>query len=392
MSASRSACGCAACRAAAAPPRAIANRPGLRSIAYRSGTHGDFLAAMIASLTRDASPSLVAVPPATEPPKPHEARPALRGLRTRDTDDATIALLDAFAVTADILTFYTERLANEAYLGTAIERTSLQELGALVAYRLGRGAAAETVLAFSLEKAPAPLPESMRDPGIAPPAVPTALALPAGLRVQSVPGPDEQPQTFETVEQIEARPEWNALPVARTIAWPVTAATKEVWFEGTDFALDVGDTLLLTSHDATGEWDVLPLVAVDRDQKAGRTRAAWANTLKASALPLLQSGDFDAFVLRKRLSLFGHNAPEIRGQQSRHADVRHRRLRLDIRCGVDRRRLHGHDPRRRAPRGRRRRLDRLGAYRGAPALPRGRDSGVHLSALGARQGKRPSWY
>ena len=46
--------------------------------------------------------------------------------------------------------------------------------------------------------------------------MPAAVTLPVGLRVQSVPGPGEQPQTFETVEEIEARPEWNALPVVRT--------------------------------------------------------------------------------------------------------------------------------------------------------------------------------
>ena len=373
MSTHRSACGCAACRAAASPPLPVANRPGLRSITYRSGTHGDFLSAMIAGLSRATSPPLGPSLPAADPLPGHEGRPGLRGLRTRETDDVTIALLDAFAVTADILTFYSERLANESYLGTANERTSLQELGALVAYRLGRGAAAETMLAFSLERPPTPLPESMRDPGIAPPAVPVALTLPAALRVQSVPGPDEQPQTFETVEQIEARPEWNALPVARTIAWPVTAATKEAWFEGTDFALDVGDTLLLTSHDATGEWDVLPLVAVDRDRTAGRTRATWANTLKPSALPLLQSGDFDAFVLRKRLSLFGHNAPRF--AVSDPAAPTYDAVDSDpaFVAAFDVRRLHGHDPRRRAPRGRRRRLDRPRADRRPPAIPRARE-------------------
>ena len=32
-----------------------------------------------------------------------------------------------------------------------------------------------------------------------------------GAKVQSIPGPDEQPQTFETTEPIAARVEWNAL-------------------------------------------------------------------------------------------------------------------------------------------------------------------------------------
>ena len=74
------------------------------------------------------------------------------GLRTRESDDPTIAVLDAFAVACDVLTFYSERLANESYLRTATERTSLQELGKLVAYRLSPGVAAETWLAFSLER------------------------------------------------------------------------------------------------------------------------------------------------------------------------------------------------------------------------------------------------
>ena len=36
-------------------------------------------------------------------------------------------------------------------------------------------------------------------------------ALQGHVEVQSVPGPGERPQTFETVEEIDARPEWNAV-------------------------------------------------------------------------------------------------------------------------------------------------------------------------------------
>lgn len=309
MSAHRSACGCAACRAAAAPPLPVANRPGLGSIRYRSGTHGDFLSAMIAGLSRDTSPPTQAIPPAIDPPQPHEARPALRGLRTRDADDATIALLDAFAVTADILTFYTERLANEAYLGTATERPSLQELGALVAYRLGRGAAAEAVLAFSLEKPPAPLPASMKDPGIAPPAVPTALTLPVGLRVQSVPGPDEQPQTFETVEEIEARPEWNALPVVPTVPFPQAAAPTEAWFEGTTLGLSRGDALLFTGPELGTEWDLRTLDSVEVAEKAGVTHVTWTGGVASTMPPSMPITDLRVFVFRRRFAVFAHNAP-----------------------------------------------------------------------------------
>ena len=75
-------------------------------------------------------------------------------LGTRDHDDFSIALLDAWAVAADVLAFYNERLANESYLRTARERISLQELGRLIGYRLRPGVAAETTLAFALEPPP----------------------------------------------------------------------------------------------------------------------------------------------------------------------------------------------------------------------------------------------
>ena len=72
-------------------------------------------------------------------------RPRLAALGTRDSDDFTIALLDAWAVASDVLTFYNERLAQESYLRTARERISLQELGRLIGYRLRPGVAARDV-------------------------------------------------------------------------------------------------------------------------------------------------------------------------------------------------------------------------------------------------------
>ncbi len=53
-----------------------------------------------------------------------------RQLRTRDSSDFSIALLDAWALTLDILTFYQERFANEAFLRTAVDQRSVIELAA----------------------------------------------------------------------------------------------------------------------------------------------------------------------------------------------------------------------------------------------------------------------
>ncbi len=75
-------------------PQTTANRPGLSAIAYRVGTHQQFKASLLARL--------------------HSSRQvALNVLRARQDDDFTIALLDAFSTVADVLTFYTERVANE---------------------------------------------------------------------------------------------------------------------------------------------------------------------------------------------------------------------------------------------------------------------------------------
>jgi len=292
-------CGCCA-GTTARTPGPIANRPGLPEIAYRSGTHSDFLASMLAGLSR-------------------EGRPALARLRTRQPDDPSIALLDAFAVACDVLTFYSERLANESFLRTATDRVSLQELGKLVAYRLAPGVAAETWLAFSLER-PTPVVVQSADPGLAAPAVPAVLTLPERLRVQSVPGPGEQPQTFETVEEVEARPEWSSLPVVDTRPHLPVRGRIDAWLVGTELGLRPGDAILFASNDLVNDrWDVRLLTEVEVDRARGVTHVRWEWGL-GSIRPFNNPADApQVFVLRKRIAVYGHNAPKWRamGQQFR---------------------------------------------------------------------------
>jgi hypothetical protein len=154
-------------------PTAIYNRPGLPAIAYRIGSYASFGQSLLARLS-DPKFSM------------------LRQLRTRDNDDFTIALLDAWAVTSDVLTFYQERIANESYLRTATERLSILEQSRLLGYQLAPGLAASTYLAFTMESTPG-VPEQTLKP----------VTVAIGTRVQSVPGPDESPQSFETIEAIQ---------------------------------------------------------------------------------------------------------------------------------------------------------------------------------------------
>ena len=173
-------CGC--CEGVSAKtPAAIDNRPGLSAIAYRIGTQPTFKQSLVAGLAGAPAP--------------------MRDLTTRDDDDFTIALLDAWAAVGDVLTFYQERIANENYLRTATERLSLFELARLIGYRPSPGIAAAAMLAFTVDgNAGSPQP----------------ARIPIGTKVQSVPGVDETPQTFETIEEIEARTEWNALKLKIT--------------------------------------------------------------------------------------------------------------------------------------------------------------------------------
>jgi hypothetical protein len=154
-------------------PAEITNRPGLAAINYRVGTHAQFKRSMLARLS-------------------DSELPALLDLRTRDDDDFTVALIDVWAVVADVLTFYQERIANESYLRTATERVSVMELARVVGYEPARGVAAGTWLAFTVESAA---------------GAPQRATIPKNVQVKSVPGQDEKPQTFETVEEIEARAE-----------------------------------------------------------------------------------------------------------------------------------------------------------------------------------------
>lgn len=220
-------CGC--CEVlSAATPAAVENRPGLQAVAYRAGTHAQFLETMLARLTG-------------------AERPALSRLNTRDTGDFSIALLDAWATVADVLTFYQERIANESYLRTATERRSVLELARLIGYELRPGVAANTYLAFTLEDAPGAAGQvlSLGTTAQVVPAPPPPISVRAGTRVQSIPGEGEKPQDFETVEEIEARAEWNALRPRPWQPQQLTPGADFVILGGTATNLKAGDTMLV---------------------------------------------------------------------------------------------------------------------------------------------------
>jgi len=210
---SQNECGC--CRGISAlTPTKIDNPPGLSAVAYRMGTFAQFKRTMLARLSK-----------------------LVPDMKTRQDNDFSIALLDAWAVLSDVLTFYQERIAQESYLRTATERFSLIQLSRLIGYRLRPGVAANAYLAFILETAD---------------GSPAITTVDIGTKVQSLPGPGETPQTFETIEKIEARTQWNSIRPKRYVSQKVSVDMQSVLLKGTSTNLKTGDPLLIVESIQAG--------------------------------------------------------------------------------------------------------------------------------------------
>lgn len=270
------------------------NRPGQPAISYRLGTHSTFLNRMKERLSSKRIPD----------GKNKDSMP-LKKLTTRSTDDPSIAILDAWALVADVLTFYQERIANEGFLRTATEQRSVLEMARAIGYELKPGVAAGTYLTFTLE-------DAKGAPGVA--------TIDEGIRVLSVPGQNEEPQIFETIEMIEGRVEWNALKPRMTVPLEPELGTKEVYLSGVDTGLKPGDGLLFVGDEreldlSSERWDFRRVQTVTTDPVAGYTKVTWDEGLgwkykNRTILPPQQNLEIYSF--GQQAALFGYNAPDFR--------------------------------------------------------------------------------
>ncbi|MDB6145316.1 MAG: hypothetical protein JWP80_4360, partial [Pseudomonas sp.] len=132
----------------------------------------------------------------------------------------------------------------------------------------------------------------------------------------SVPGQNEQPQTFETITAVSARTDWNTIPVQTSRAWQPQTGDTALWLAGVSTLLQAGDALLIVgvermSDPGSERWDVRVLSTVEPDSANGRTRVTWKNPL-GSSFPVMSPAGVGAqvYALRQRTALFGHNAPD----------------------------------------------------------------------------------
>ena len=256
-------CGC--CQPDGSPtPLLIANRPGLSAIQYRVGTYGSFLLAMMEGIAH---------------------APELRETwLTRSTDDFGIVVLAMWAYVGDILTFYQERIANEAYLRTAILQESIQRLAALLDYKPAPGSAAEADLAFFVEAG-------------------KQVQVPVGLRVQSVPGQNEKPQKFETIESVTAYGLLNQLqifPHPQTYSPFAQGSAQAVLLSSTK-GLAAGTKLAVFNPKRAERKTISGLSAHNTQEILG-----WSSAVQSSDFTVANA---QVVVYDKEYHLFGSNTP-----------------------------------------------------------------------------------
>ena len=111
-------------------PKKPENRPGLSRIGYRIGRYADFREALLRRLNQDH---------------------IFANWTHREPDDPGIALLEGASILCDILTFYQDLYANEAYLRTAEWRESISDLVRLLGYLLSPGTGGRAIFAFEIK-------------------------------------------------------------------------------------------------------------------------------------------------------------------------------------------------------------------------------------------------
>jgi hypothetical protein len=274
-------CGC--CEAPSPAQTAISNPPGLSGIYYRIGTQPIFAARMQAAI--GASPDLL-------------------GLTTREASDASMGLVDAWATVLDVLTFYEERIASEGWLRTATQTQSVYRLAAEIGYLPKPGVAADVMLAFQLDISP---------------GAPRIVTIPKGTKVQSLPEPNVKPQTFETVDEGDARPQWNVLLARRTVPQHLSIGAQSVVLAGTSTLLRPGDGLLFIGYHRRANaksqhWDFRVLETVTVDTVAGTTTVTWGKTLghRGAHNVRPEHSDLHIYAMKTRAGVFGFNAPDWR--------------------------------------------------------------------------------
>ncbi len=257
-------------------PKSIFNRPGLDKINYRIGQYTDFNEALKRTLN---------------------LTPGLSSFTYRGPDDPGIALMEGTALLGDILTFYQNLYANEAYLRTATWRESIAELVRMLGYRLTPGTGGKGTFAFEVK-------------GSKPIIVPKDFAVKVQLDKM------DDPSDFQTIQSITAYPHLSKFTLFRQQDQPdFDANTDEFYLDGTiagleNVTLEVGDKLIIAEPELSN--DGLPRVKKAETVFIDEVKEVHGVKTYKLAAPLTKPIDrasFVAYKVKETYNHFGHNAP-----------------------------------------------------------------------------------
>ena len=252
-------------------PKTIKNRPGLPQIDFRIGTYSDFLGAMFGAMD-------------------HEE--LLENWTHRESDDPGIALLEGASVLGDILTFYQDLYANEAFLRTATWRESVGDLVRLMGYRLSPGLGGSGSFAVEVKEG---------DP----------ITIPAGFQVKAQLEGFDTKMEFETSSELIAYHGLSALSLYRpssipSFPWRVTTfSLKTATLDLSGIELSVGDSLILLDSISGPTTNIQIVVVKEIEEQFDRTNITiegyWEKGNGLSSVHVYKLG--------RTFCHFGHNAP-----------------------------------------------------------------------------------
>lgn len=329
-------------------PLLIANPPGLSAIRYRIGTFTSFRQAMLDSiaipdlmatsvttLTGDISATattITVLDPSQFPSGPnfrikigneylqvidgagHSTWKVVRGSgatahangdhvvlsppnpfaswRPNKGNDYQTVFVELWAYLADVLTFYQERIANEAYLGTASLRDSLLRLVSLIDYHPKPGAGASGLVAFTASQG-------------------SSLIVPASFRVGSKPSPGQPGVIFETSSALAVSGANSAIRLS-VLSPDVPFPPKTVVLQGISNGLSAGDYIIAVENQGTNAETVhlLRLSSVTTDRNSNTTAITWQQELGDGAYDQATK-QVAAYAFRVKAIPFGANAPQF---------------------------------------------------------------------------------
>lgn len=256
-------------------PRVISNRSSLSRIAFRIGTYSSIRQALFHAL--DSTPLLL--------PWTH-----------RLPDDPGIALLEGVAILGDILTFYQELYANEAFLRTATWPESVTDLVRLLGYRPAPGIGGVAQAAFEFKGA-------------------TPVVVTAGFGFNAQIAGQPSPVDFETAAPLAALPQLSRFSLyapfttppidvgTAVLSVPTSAlAAAGVTIKAKDRLALVDPATVADPGSVNWQTAVVASVAVVLDQTVITLNGSWQGSA-----PL--GGTLMAYKLGRSFHAYGYNAP-----------------------------------------------------------------------------------